>query len=65
MSQAVNLAFEEHKQLIQSLTFAGTPLREVVKDIQAVYLALSFIVHFLNYLTIDGINMFMSSLRIH
>ena len=39
MNQAANVAFEEHKQLIQSLTFAGTPLRELVEEIQTVYLA--------------------------
>ena len=39
MSQVENVAFEEHKQLIQSLTFAGTPLREVTDEIQTVYLA--------------------------
>ena len=39
MSQAANLAFKKHKQLIQSLVFAGSPLQELIGEIQTVYLA--------------------------
>lgn len=39
MSQITHLAFERHKQLIDSLVLAGTPLQELIKEIQAVYIA--------------------------